>query len=202
MAPSSSSGSTLLLVVVVLVNGMYDVLCFLAIFCLPRWHQKQKQRKKNAGADGDSSSSSSRFNMAVEKVASMLGEMHSSVFLSPMMNEDDDDGGVYSESNDCSSIQTVVALPKLQRRVLAYWILTYGLARMLCAIFFVVAGEGDDGGKLLLMIVVSATYFVEALAFGLEDLLFLSTVRSKSAWIYGTSFALGIWSLLVGIDKI
>jgi hypothetical protein len=193
---TSSSGSTLLLVVVVLVNGMYDVLCFLGIFCLPRWHQKQTQRKKNAGVDGSSSSGSSRWNMAMEKVVSMLGEMHSSVFLSPMMNEDDDYGGDYSESNDCSSIQTV-ALPKLQRRVLAYWILTYGLVRVLCALFLLFGCAFK-----LLLAVVSSTYFVECFAFGLEDLLFLSTVRSKSAWIYGTSFALGVWSLLVGIDKL
>ena len=68
----------------------------------------------------------------------------------------------------------------LVRRMLAYWVLTYGMVRVL-------AGVGDD---LMMDCAAALTYFIEVFAFGYEFLAERSVIGSKVA-------AIALMSLLI-----
>jgi hypothetical protein len=71
------------------------------------------------------------------------------------------------------------------RRVLAYWLLTYGFTRL------AVVRHCDNVDCL-----VGMTYFLEAAAFGLEDVVHHTTSRFKAVWVCNSSILLGIWVVL------
>jgi hypothetical protein len=119
----------------------------------------------------------------------LLPKLHLSVFA---CTEEDVEDAAMAE---CEYVPASVCL---RRRIVAYWILTYGIVRTLAAICMVL--NENEKGQLLLL--VAATYFVEGISFALEDLLFMSTIRKKSSWIYASSFALGIWTMLEGLEVI
>lgn len=68
-------------------------------------------------------------------------------------------------------------------RMMAYWLLTYGLVRA-CVPLEPVSGRG-------VRFLASVSYFVEAGAFAWEDLVYGTTVRWKAVWVCLTSIVLG-----------
>lgn len=198
----------MLLEILVLINGIYDILCFVAVFSLP-WHKKRRSEKE----DGVALVAWQHRALAWTKRAlSFLAEIHPSIFSSPVMRDCEDDDSLNVEGMVEMTANTSNGafenIPSLQRRIVAYWILTYGLVRLVVAIYLLLLLSSSSEEQQqrqqrgVLFVIASSTYFVEGVAFALEDLLFLSTVRSKSAWVYGTSFVLGILTLLAGLDKV
>lgn len=68
------------------------------------------------------------------------------------------------------------------RRILAYWILTYGLIR--------IAIIRHD---IAIDVLVATTYLLEASAFAFEDIAHSTTQRYKVAWVSLTSAFMCIW---------
>jgi hypothetical protein len=78
-------------------------------------------------------------------------------------------------------IETADQNHPILRRVLAYWLITYGVVRI--AVFV----HNDVVDYLIAM-----TYFVEAAAYAFEDVFHQTTVRYKVAWVSWSSVVLGI----------
>ena len=70
---------------------------------------------------------------------------------------------------------------EVQQRMLAYWILTYGIVR--AASLF--------GACEIWRLVVASNYFVEAMAYSLEGFWFGTADKRKAAWVAATSLLLG-----------
>jgi hypothetical protein len=204
----------------VFVNGVYDILCCVAIFSTP-WHHHISCKKHSDDSNNDAADSNNNNNQSWKQKAtllknkilfwtkrglSFLANIHSSVFSSPIMQESNN---ADEEDEECMNLDEITttttcigeeaAFPNLQRRIVGYWILTYGLVRCMAALFLLACNDNNDQKKGLFF-VLSSTYFVEGFAFASEDLLFISTVRSKSMWVYGTSFVLAVLTLLGGLD--
>jgi hypothetical protein len=105
---------------VVCANGVYDIVCAIAIMFFP-----------------DTS----------------IGRLHVDVFVAPM--------------------------DAITRRILAYWVLTYGVIRMAAVLHHQTVDR-----------VIVTTYLLEAVVFAVETLVFNSTHRCRAAWIVGTCMLL------------
>ena len=193
----------MILEIAILFNGVYDILCFVAIFSMPWWKRSQKTSSPKPESSGFCKHVD-RCTEWMKALLSMLGKMHSAVFSSPMMNDCDEETEPDHDMQICTGSSSTV--PSIQKRILAYWILSHGLVRLLSGLCLLLPGVGGNSkgsaAEMYLFFAVSSTYFVEAVAFALEDMLFLSTVRSKSTWVYGTSLVLGVLALLAGLDKL
>lgn len=74
----------------------------------------------------------------------------------------------------------------LTRRLLAYWIITYGIIRVLIII-------GDKNKIIIALIIIS--YIIEILAYLNENYYHKTTYNNKVLWIVALSFIfiIGIW---------
>jgi hypothetical protein len=72
----------------------------------------------------------------------------------------------------------------LLKRLLAYWILTYGFIRV--SIIF---------PSIIIKILIALSYFIEAYAFAYEYILFKTTLYYKTLWIVSSASLLGFLCL-------
>ena len=72
----------------------------------------------------------------------------------------------------------------LLKRLLAYWIITYGFIRISIII-----------PSLTIKILIALSYFIEAYAFTYEYILFKTTIYYKTLWIFSSASLLGFLCL-------
>ncbi len=75
------------------------------------------------------------------------------------------------------------------RRLLAYWLITYGCVRM--AVF---------NHDMAVDFLAASTYFIEAWAYAYEDLAYETTIRAKVAWVSWSSVVLGLLIFFRPVD--
>ena len=83
----------------------------------------------------------------------------------------------------------------LQQRLLAYWILTYGIVRLaaIAPLYSRVAQSWEC--------MVASNYFVEAVAYALEGFVYRTVDRKKAAFVSATSSVLGMASLYLVLGE-
>jgi hypothetical protein len=69
----------------------------------------------------------------------------------------------------------VAPMDAFTQRILAYWVLTYGVIRMAAVLHHQTVDR-----------VIVTTYLMEAAVFAMETLVFDTTHRGRAAWIVGT----------------
>ncbi len=130
--------------VFVFSNGVYDLLCFMCIIIMMKFHRSWM-------------------------VLNFFGTLHINVF------RDEDD-----------------RRHPLVRRMLAYWVLTYGMVRVL-------AGVADDS---LMNCAAALTYLIEAFAFGYEFLAERSVIGYKVAAISLMSLSIAaLLNIIIAWEK-
>lgn len=86
----------------------------------------------------------------------------------------------------------------LVRRLLAYWIATYGLVRLLYGLSPFPSPSscgGEQAGAAWLGMAAALTFFVEAFAYASETWRYAAVHIGKSAFVYSTCLVMGAWLL-------